>query len=67
VDSVFIGQTGRPLSVKCNALWTKGKTLFHKMTATLAVSSFNGTSRLEDKGYEHIRSSVYQGKISPFC
>ena len=25
----FIGQKGRPCSVKCNALWKKGKELFH--------------------------------------
>jgi hypothetical protein len=25
----FIGQTGRPRPVKCNALWKKGKALFH--------------------------------------
>jgi hypothetical protein len=25
----FIGQTGRPCSIKCNALWAKANTLFH--------------------------------------
>jgi hypothetical protein len=47
VNLVYIGQTGRPRSVKCNALWTKGKTLSQKIAATPAISSFNRTSRLE--------------------
>jgi len=56
VDLVFIGQTGSPLSVKFNDLWTRGKTLSHKMKANSAVSSFKLTPRLEGKGYEHTRS-----------
>jgi len=40
----YIGQTGRPCPMKCNALWTKSKTLSHSGTG-MGIEYENNSGR----------------------